>query len=245
MEKVVIVCFLHGNEGYGLKVCESQSFFPFFIGNPVAVKENKRFVETDMNRCFPGCVDGTEEELLAHNLKEKLKQFDFVIDLHSSSNDCPLFGIVTKVNEEKIEFARRLGLKKLVVMDPKFASGKALIDHVTCGISLEVGPHERGENVSEVLTLLENLRTEKNYSTNMEIFIVDGVIEKKAKNISIKNFDFVKQGQIIAFDESIIQRAEEDFVAILVGEEAYGGVLCLAGEKVHLPSFINNLSLNI
>ena len=53
--KLAIVCCLHGTEPYGLEVVKRLPVFPpFFIGNEKALKENKRFIDTDLNRSFPG-----------------------------------------------------------------------------------------------------------------------------------------------------------------------------------------------
>lgn len=232
MENLVIVCCLHGNERYGLSVCKSQSLFPFILANEKALKENKRFIDADLNRVFPGKINDNYEENRAIEILERLKDFEYVLDLHSSSNFCPLFGIITKPNKRKIEFAKKLHLKRLVIMPHTFASGKSLIDFVNCGISLEVGPHERKENLEEVEKLLNNFAEPKNYNHDLELFEVFSIINKQHKNILIKNFDGVKQGQVIAEDETGKQLAEHDFIPILVGEQAYEGILCLAARKM-------------
>lgn len=233
MKNLAIVCCLHGNERYGFEVSKNQSFFPFFLSNKKAFIENKRFIDTDLNRCFPGKLDGNHEEKLAYNLIKKLKDFYYVIDLHSSSNNCPMFGIITKPNNEKIEFAKTLGLKKLVVMPEFFASGKALIDFVDCGISIEVGPHNRKENVKEASLLIKNVIENKINNNLIEIFEVFDIIKKSKDNVLINNFDNVAKGQIIAGDISGNQISEYDFTAVLVDEEAYKDVLCLACKKIN------------
>ncbi len=136
MENLVLICCLHGNEGFGLDVSRAQSLFPFVLANEKALKENKRFIDVDLNRCFPGKKNGNYEDKRAVEILEKLEAFDYVLDMHSSSNSCLLFGIITKPNKEKIEFAKKFGLKRLVIMPEFFASRKALIDFVPCGISI-------------------------------------------------------------------------------------------------------------
>jgi len=196
--KVAVVCCLHGNEPYGLEVANKlTSSFSFFIGNKIALERKVRFIEADMNRCFPGKINGNYEEVMASKLVKKLKEYEYVIDLHSSSNHCPLFGIITKPNKEKLNFAKRLGLKRLVIMPEFFASGKALIDFVRCGISLEVGPHERKENVKEVLKAIDNFFNNKK-NENVKIFEVFDIIKKGYSEVLIKNFDEVKAGQVIS-----------------------------------------------
>ncbi|MDO8516587.1 MAG: succinylglutamate desuccinylase/aspartoacylase family protein [Nanoarchaeota archaeon] len=231
--KIAIVCCLHGNESYGLEVVKKlPASIPFFIANKKALKENKRFIEADLNRCFPGSKFGNYEEKLANGLKNKLSKFNYILDLHSSSNNCPLFGIITNPNKEKIEFAQRLGLKRLVIMNESVASGKSLIDYVKLGISLEIGPHQKVENEKEVLDLIYNLIENKNYSRDLEIYEVFKIVKKEKNEVLINNFDEIKKGQIIAKNNDEKQYAEEDFIAILVNEEAYKNTLCLAARKL-------------
>lgn len=231
--KLAIVCCLHGNENYGLEVVKRFPVsFPFFIGNPRALEENKRFIDVDLNRCFPGKKDGNYEEKRAFELLNKLKEFDYVLDLHSSSNYCPLFGIITKSDKDKIDFAKKLGLKRLVIMPEYFASGKALIDFVKCGISLESGPHNRKENVGEVFELINNFVDGRILDDEIEIFEVVDVIKKEVEGeILINNFEEVKKEELIIRGEFANQIAEFGFIPVLVGEEAYGNILCLACRK--------------
>jgi succinylglutamate desuccinylase len=237
--KIAVVCCLHGTEPYGMEVIKRlPSHIPSFIGNKKALNKNRRFIENDLNRSFPGNKLGGYEDKQAYYLCKELKEFDYVIDLHSSSNNCPLFGIITNPNKYKIELAKKLGLKRLVIMNESIASGKALIDSVNCGISLEVGPHNRVKNVEEVLDLIYNLVEDKNYSENLEIYEVFKIVKKEKENILITNFEEVKEKQIIAKNSTGNQLAEKDFVAILVGEQAYKEILCLAAKKIKLIDLI-------
>jgi len=236
--KLAVVCCLHGTEPYGLEVVKRlPASIPYFIGNKKALKENKRFIETDLNRSFPGSPNGNHEEKLAYSLNQKLKDFDYILDIHSSSNECPLFGIITNLNREKVEFARRLGLRRLVKMAPQIAGGKALIDYVKCGISLEIGPHQRKENAEEVIRAIMNLINNVNYSQNLAIYEIFSLIKKEREKILIKNFEEVKKGQVIAEDSAGQQIAEEGYISVLVNERAYSGILCLAARTPTI--FIN------
>ena len=82
MKNLVLICCLHGNEGYGLEVCKRQSLFPFILANKRALKENKRYIDSDLNRVFPGNKQGNHEERLAVEILDQIKSFDYVIDLH-------------------------------------------------------------------------------------------------------------------------------------------------------------------
>jgi succinylglutamate desuccinylase len=230
--KLAIIPCVHGIEPYGMEVVKRLPAIPFFIGNPLALERKVVFVESNLNRSFPGKENGTYEEKLAYELKNKLKDFDYVIDLHSSSNKCPIFGIISKSNNEKIEFAKKLGLKRLVIMSQDFEDNNALIDWVKCGLSLEVGPHERKENVDDAVELIKNFLNNKNKNENIEIFEIFNIVKKQTENIIIENFQHIKKGDLIAFDENIKQYAEFDFTGILVDEKSYGDVLCLAAKRI-------------
>ena len=225
--KTAIVCCVHGNEKYGLEVARRMKRrVAYFIANKEAAKRNVRFIDADLNRSFPGNPYGNHEERIAFELAAKLAEFDYVVDLHSSSNSCPLFGIITK--PDNISLAMKLGLERLVVMPRSFAKGKALIDHAKSGISLEIGPHKGKDNAELVERALINLLDNKGPAPKINVYEVFGSVKKTSENVFIKNFQDVKQGQLVAEG----QTAEHDFVAVLVNEEAYPGILCLACRKL-------------
>jgi len=231
--KTAIVYCLHGNEPCGMEVAKRlPSHINTFIGNKKALNNKKRFIDCDLNRIFPGNKFGNHEEKLAHQLVRKLKYFDFVIDIHSSSNSCPLFGIITKPNKKKIKLAKKMRLKKLVIMPECFASGKALIDFVKCGISLEIGPHNRRENVRELEEAICNLTNKRKKIKDIEILKVISVIEKKSLGkILINNFKKVKKGDILIKGKNN-QITNFNFIPILVNEKSYKNILCLACIKI-------------
>jgi succinylglutamate desuccinylase len=227
MGKIAIVFCLHGNEKYGAEVVAKLSVsHSHFFANEKAFEKNVRFIDVDLNKVFPGKIDGNHEERLAFRLKNKLKDFDRVLDLHSSSNDCPLFGIVTNPTIGQIKFAKHLGLKRLVIISGEFAKGTALIDHVKCGLSLEIGPHNGKGNVEEVLKVIHNLNSK--IDEPMEIFKLEEFIMKHSNDVMLKNFCGIKKGGLVE-DGRI---AEKDFIPVLVNEEAYGDILCWACRKL-------------
>ena len=231
-DKILVVVCLHGNEQYGLKIIKDlPKNLRYVIANQKAVKNCKRFIDCDLNRCFPGDKNGNYEEKLAYKLANELKKFDFVIDLHSSSGECPLFGIITKKDKLHIDFARKMGLKKLVVMSKEYASGKSLIDFAKTGISLEIGPHERKENVKEVLDVIYNLLRGKE-NNEMKIFQVFSIVKQEYKDILIKNFKYVKKRYIMTRDKDLKQFAKYDFVPAIVSNKPYNNVLCLACKRI-------------
>lgn len=236
MNEIGIVVCLHGNEPLGLDVIKKiDSNIPTFVGNPLALKKNVRFLEVDMNRCFPGKINGKHEEKEACNLLEKVKGFKYLIDIHSSSCNIELFGILTKPNKEKVNLAKKMGLKKIVIMKDNFAKGLSLIDHLNCAISIEVGPHARKKNVSEIVEAIQNLS--KNIGQDCSHKEIDGfeifdiIPGDKITKYHIKNFEEIKKNQLIAEGEKKYY-APFNFFPIFVGEDAYKGIICMAAKKV-------------
>ena len=233
MEDTAIVVCLHGDELYGLEVADKISKkIPLFIGNPLAIEKRKRYVDKDLNRVFPGDLNGTtyEEKRAAHLLKE-LKDYKYIIDIHSSSCDLELFGIITKPAPCKLELAKKLKLKKIVLMSEEFGKNSSLIDHVGCGISLEIGPHEKKENIEKIIEVINNTCNGEECS-EPKMFKVFDSIKGDAVNYFIKNFKPVKKGDLIAKGEKDYY-AEFDFIPLFVGEKAYKGILCLATKEVN------------
>ena len=232
---------MHGNEKVGLLLKRRLGYLdiPVFIGNPKALRKNIRFVEEDLNRVFPGDSGGCYEERRAIKLLAKIKDFDIVIDIHSSSNECPLFGIITSPNKEKVLMAKKMGLDKLIVMPEELAKGKSLIDNVKCGISLEIGPHKAKKNVRElgraIKSLIDDTSEDQHEMKICEVFdIIHKNIDDEGK---IENFRQVRKSQPLLKNRELL--AEEDFVPILVEEEAYENILCLAARET-LENSLNN-----
>lgn len=233
MKNCAVVVCLHGDEPYGLEVeRELSNKMKTIIGNPIALEEKKRFLESDLNRIFPGKKEGDYEEKRAVEILEEIKEFEYIIDVHSSSSNVELFGIITKPDKKKIEFAKSLGLKRLVIMEKNISEGKSMIDNVECGISLEIGPHEKEGNAEKVIDSINKFLNSNESSNEIETYVVFDIIKADDfKEAKINNFIPVKKGEIIATGEKE-KIAEFDFIPVLVNERSYDGVLCLAARKL-------------
>src|SRR3989338_4101669 len=159
--KVAFVACVHGDEKIGEKAIEKLKNIRlaggtlfFVLANEKAAQENKRFTESDLNRVFPGNPEGDHEEKLAHQLLHELRQADVVIDIHSTEADTEDFIILTK--KEQFRIAEKVPIEKCVFMEKSIAKGKALIDHVNLGISIEFNK-DRGDVSGILRQILINL----------------------------------------------------------------------------------------
>jgi aspartoacylase len=112
IDKVMIVGGTHGNEFTGIYLIKKYQKFPHLISrsnfetftlfaNPKSFELVKRYVETDLNRCFkiedlanPDLIK--YEQLLAKKIAQHFAQekIDFTIDLHSTTSNMGLTIIV-------------------------------------------------------------------------------------------------------------------------------------------------------
>lgn len=210
--KIAIVGCLHGDEKIGqrtIELMQDQQFY-YFYGNPRAMQQDVRYIDADMNRVFPGKRDGNHEEQRAAELLQKLQDFDYVIDLHSTRADTENFLIYTKKDEKTRKLLGAVPMKKAVFMEPVFAQGKSLIDHV-CGVSLEFNLNAKPEEVRQIIIkTAENLSKEK--CVEHDNYSVYGVLEKSRGELN--NFELVEVGG-------------EKFYPILAGVRSYKDIACL------------------
>ena len=116
-EDVLIVVCQHGNEPYGLEIKKQlEGEYSFLVAHEKALEASKRFIETDLNRSFPGKKDGSLEEQLAYAIVPKLQQYKLVIDIHSTTSKTPLFAITTNLTNEIKSITKKMGVTKLVCM---------------------------------------------------------------------------------------------------------------------------------
>lgn len=95
---VAVLCGIHGDEKTPFLIAEQltkikpdKGSVHIFLGvNQQAIQLGKRFVDTDLNRVFPGKSDGNLEERIAHKLVKLLEDMDAVIDLHTFGMESPV-----------------------------------------------------------------------------------------------------------------------------------------------------------
>lgn len=89
--ELLIITSTHGDERIGLEVVRELFLnglgerFDFIVANPYGLVENKRFINCDLNRAYPGKSNSEFiEEMLAKKNIEIAKQYKYIIDLHEA-----------------------------------------------------------------------------------------------------------------------------------------------------------------
>ena len=119
------------------------------LANPHAIKLQKRYVETDLNRCFaPEDLENLDtilyEQLLAKNIHKKIQKnkVNFLIDLHSTTANMGLTIILSDTNQFHLELGSYLSLIEPELKILHYASAQRnqlLRNNIELGITLEVG----------------------------------------------------------------------------------------------------------
>lgn len=94
LTKMLLSCCVHGDEWLGKYISDNYPvgknehyMWRSMIANPEAMHLNTRFIDTDLNRAFPGKADGNYEERRAHQINRILPQYDLILDWHQAESE--------------------------------------------------------------------------------------------------------------------------------------------------------------
>lgn len=252
--RIAIVGGTHGNEPVGVEVVKalkSQKFrsphheYETFIGNPEALKQKKRFVDSDLNRAFgknslPYGLELARSKELTKEIKGK---FDLIIDLHTTTTNMGLTAILNNSNSITRQTCCFLnsnfkGLKLIEEID--------LDDECThlnrmapAGVTIEVGPVANnvvsGDLVLKtykLVTAILNWDFKEDFDYNAtEVFKTETTIfypEEKGwfihPDVEGKDFKLLKNGDplFINIKNQVINHASElELYPFFINEAAY------------------------
>lgn len=120
--KILLIVCTHGNERIGLETVrrllakDLGRYFDVLVANPLALSQNKRFVDKDLNRSYPGNKQSPiYEERRAYQNLRIAKKYDYIIDLHEASEDKDDFIIVPRENISNKFPLRLINLKRVLL----------------------------------------------------------------------------------------------------------------------------------
>ena len=209
-----IVAAVHGDEPLGTQIIRDLRIphgvrLTTLIAHPEALAKDVRYLETDLNRSFPGKEEGSKEERIATRILKALASCDVVFDLHTTTAMTESFVIATR----HTSLASHVPLRYAVHMTPTCASGRALIDHVP-GVSIEFQERIAREEAKQIvegaiISVVENMHHMQ------EQFAVEGTVKTEK--------------EMVNFREGIFEGKR--FIPILAGERAYMG-MCLRAKRI-------------
>jgi len=205
------VTSLHGNEFIPTLALASQGIKQH-VGNPRAIKENKRWIDSDLNAAF-GKESTDYETTRAPELLKEIPEESTVIDFHTyapndsnKANDA----FVILVDPSMLPVALATGIKHIVYMRHSIKKKNALIHHRN-GISIETGSHGSPGAFDTTLAVVQNITSDSNLTVHDAVLLeVYGTTDKPGNYI---NFEFFK---------------EDAFYPVLAGENSYSFTAMMA-----------------
>ncbi len=237
-----VIGAIHGDEPCGKKaverVLEEEPGFrkpvQFILANEEALEQNTRFIDTDLNRSFPGDPESEKhEQRLAAEIIDRVEGTE-VIDLHSTRSYPEPFTNFSHLDQKTAEIIRATGVENAVHFPTESGS---LNEHVD-GVVVECG-HQGTEQAAE-----NAYRVTRNFLACRDVLEgrcteTDPVVFRHTGSVSGSGFEFVKQnfavveaGEVFARkgDEELV--AEERFYPVLMSTDGYEDIVGNKAEKL-------------
>jgi succinylglutamate desuccinylase len=229
-KNILLIGGTHGDERTGVDLVKyfennPPQYIKTLIANITAVKENVRFMETDMNRSVGKIIPISYEEVLVKQLEPVIKQSELVIEFHNttaSNNTCGI--VTTKPNRLHYSLADYFGLSRILIMPAKGSlSGISSKKFFSLEISNDDVNFTSIQNLQSKIKGLLRFKIIPNKNVGEYKFTgitVSRVTLKRLKlSLSdIKNFQaFTKKQATLLQLPKVVK-----FCPIFIGEKAYG-----------------------
>lgn len=247
--QITIIGGIHGDEPSGVEIihmlCDYLSnhkingSVKLIIANEKALKKNVRYIEKDVNRLFPGNLNGEiYEERLAAKIFSEIQNSNFVLALHSTKSSPPPFAIYSKLTDINKKSLKNMHINYAV--DCSELNGNTLDSHFDNAVTLECGKQQSqkaidfGFKSTKNLLRAHNIITDEQSQQNtVNIVKAKKEIPKGNGNSTVyyNNFEKIQKDTVFADDneyEHIIH--ETDWVPILASEDGYENIYGLLGK---------------
>ncbi|HUC89303.1 MAG TPA: succinylglutamate desuccinylase/aspartoacylase family protein [Patescibacteria group bacterium] len=197
----ILIIGLHGNEELAARTAhristrypELLKHVDYICGNPIAAAAYTRASTpmSDLNRSFkPKVQPLTYEERRAQQLLPIIKNYDYVLDIHTSQSDCDrLFLTANPDNAAVRKIISCSTIKRIVVM-PQHIASNSLIGHVGQSISIEYNEtlaHSAGAP-EEIVSIVKDLIIGSSANRQREFYYVDCAVPKNEDPGDVQNF---------------------------------------------------------
>lgn len=179
---LTIVCCQHGDEVFGQKVFEyyqnKLDRIRIIMANEEAYDQEKRFIEDDLNRSFPGDRVGSHEQRLAAQIMPYIKDVRYVLDIHTTTSDIVMTPIICNESDNVKKILNLTSSKEVAYMSNGIAD-HSLIGQVAAGVSLEFneGYAKTEAALDEVIHVVDGLLGDlPDNSYERQIFDIEGSI---------------------------------------------------------------------
>ena len=228
MKKILILCATHGDEKIGNEIIKRINpkffgLFDFLIANPKALAKNRRFIDFDLNRAYPGQKKSKlYEKRRAFEILKIAKKYKYIIDIHEAKCGTEDFIIIPRKKISKKFPLNLIDLQKVLLWpDPKGPLSQILPNSIELEFGMKKRNREkavkRGSDVVEYFLI--NINSKKIKENQKKFYFVYGKIPATEK---IENLEDFKMKKIKG----------ESFYPLLVNQYLKNGILCYKMKKI-------------
>ena len=247
--ELAVVGGIHGDEPCGEHAVRTflderprlQRPVKFIVANEEARDANQRYLETDLNRAFPGDRNApTHEGRLAAAIAEEISDCT-VLGLHSTQSYEGMFALVDEIGPTARSVCPRLSID--AVVETTGANEGRIFTVAPDAIEIECGHQgtaQAAENAVQVtrefLAASGALSTaDTPHQTDLPVFRLRGPIPKRTANsydVFVPNFEEVTAGEVFAAVDGQDVVADEPFHPVLLSSHGYEEVFGYRAERV-------------
>ncbi|MFP8952195.1 succinylglutamate desuccinylase/aspartoacylase family protein [Natrialbaceae archaeon A-arb3/5] len=243
--EIVVIAGVHGDELSGIRAVrrlreaalDLQRGVAFVLANPAAIEAGERYLDSDLNRVFPGDPNGDYEERIAARLC-KLVEGRTSLSLHGTEAEPTPFALIHSAQEREFELASELPV-------PYVVDHWGVNEHTitTCGFTVEI---ELTSTDSEEATEAAQFQTRaflqrvdalpgEPPAADPDYFHMDEPVPKpdgESYELHVENFDRVSAGTTYATVDGEDLTTDEPFFPILLSAEGAEDIFGYRGQKI-------------
>ena len=233
--ELAVVGGIHGDEPGGVRAVERlraadlsmERGVKLIIANPSAVEAGERYLETDLNRSFPGDPDGSLEERLAAELCAETDGLP-TLTLHATHSTPEPFALVEHTQSAAFELADSLPVPHVVdhghVAEGSFTDCGTVVTVEAGCQATDAAAEEAHRQARAFLAATGALPDEDVPGTNSDYYLLEDAVEKPPGaecELLVENFQRVAAGEIFARADDVELVAHRPFYPVLMSECGY------------------------
>ena len=243
--EVVVVAGVHGDERSGIRAVnrlreadlDLLRGVAFVLANPEAIEAGERYLDSDLNRVFPGDPDGDREERIAARLCEFVEG-RVTLSLHGTDAEPTPFALIHSAQEREFELASQLPVPHIV---DHWGVNEETI--TTCGFTVEI--ELAAANTDEIADTAEqqarsflervNALPGDPPAVDSAYFHMNEPVPKpdgSSYEVHVENFERVPEGAVYASVDGRELTADEAFWPIMLSAEGSDDILGYRGQKI-------------
>ncbi|WP_135364098.1 M14 family metallopeptidase [Halosimplex halophilum] len=243
--ELAVVGGVHGDEPGGVRAVRRLRAAPldlergvaFVVAHPAAVAAGRRYLDSDLNRQFPGDPTGDREQRLAARLCERIGPLT-ALSIHGTRSQPTPFAFAHRSEPAEFDLAAELPVPH-VVDHTGVTEGTV----TTCGtvVEAEVGPQgtdaaaDSAEHLARAFLRRRGALPDDHPDTACDFYRMVDTVPKPAGDsheVYVSNFERVAAGTAYARADGRDLVADAPFHPILFSADGYPDVFGYRGEKL-------------